>query len=455
MPERPLCFVIMPFGLKPDPGGGPEIDFDRIYRSAIAPGIEAAGLQPVRADEERVGGIIHKPMFERLLLCDYALVDLTTGNPNVFYEVGVRHAVRPSTTLAIFARGQQIPFDVNYVRALPYDLGERHNFGDDQAAALRQAIGERLQQLRQDAAGAAAVDSPLFQLLNDYQPPDIARLKTDVFRQRVAYASELKQRLAEARERRDVDALHTLEAGLGPVDSVEAGVFVDLFLSYRAVKSWQSMVDLYQRLPLELQRSAMLREQLGFAYNRLEQRDQALRVLQQLREEQGPSSETCGLIGRVYKDLWQQAVQAGEKLKGRGFLARAIEAYVEGFESDWRDAYPGINALTLLEIRGDEGSLQQKRRLLPVVRFAVTQRLRACEPDYWDHATLLELAVLEESEVEAYDQLTLALSRVREPWEPETTANNLALIRDARAGRGVQQPWLTEILQELESAAKS
>lgn len=452
MSDRPLCFVIMPFGLKPDPGGGPEIDFDRIYRKAIAPGIEAAGLEPIRADEERVGGIIHKPMFERLLLCDYALVDLTTGNPNVFYEVGVRHAVRPSTTLAIFARGQQIPFDVNYIRALPYDLGESHSFGDDQAESLKRAIGDRLRQLREDAAGSAAVDSPLFQLLNDYQPPDIARLKTDVFRQQVAYAGEIKERLAEARSHQDLEMLCRLEAELGPVDSVEAGVFVDLFLSYRAVKSWQNMIDLYQRLPVELQRSVMLREQLGFAYNRLKQRDLALRVLQAVREEQGPSSETCGLIGRVYKDLWQQALRAGERLKGRGYLARAIEAYVEGFESDWRDAYPGINALTLLDIRGDEAALEQKRRMLPVVRYAVTQRLRAIEPDYWDHATLLELAVLEESEEEAYDQLTLALTRVREPWEPETTANNLSLIRDARRGRGVDQPWLGEILQALESA---
>ena len=47
MAERPLCFIVMPFGLKKDPGGGPDIDFDRIY---IQPSIEAAGMEPVRAD---------------------------------------------------------------------------------------------------------------------------------------------------------------------------------------------------------------------------------------------------------------------------------------------------------------------------------------------------------------------------------------------------------------------
>ncbi|MGD2114277.1 MAG: hypothetical protein PVG07_04435, partial [Acidobacteriota bacterium] len=86
---RPLCFVLMPFGEKPDAAGA-VIDFDAVYEELIRPAVEAAGLEPLRADEERVGGIIHKPMFERLVLCDYAVADLTTANANVFYELGVR-----------------------------------------------------------------------------------------------------------------------------------------------------------------------------------------------------------------------------------------------------------------------------------------------------------------------------------------------------------------------------
>ena len=66
MASRPLCFVLMPFKVKPDPSGGPGIDFDRIYKSAVLPGIVDAQLQPIRADEEELGGIIHRAMFERL-----------------------------------------------------------------------------------------------------------------------------------------------------------------------------------------------------------------------------------------------------------------------------------------------------------------------------------------------------------------------------------------------------
>ena len=109
--KKPLCFVLMPFGTKLDASGSP-VQFDLVYKDVIAPAIAAAGMQPIRADEEMTGGIIHKPMFERLLLCEYAVADLTTSNANVFYELGVRHAVRPYTTVLIYAGSSRLPFDV-------------------------------------------------------------------------------------------------------------------------------------------------------------------------------------------------------------------------------------------------------------------------------------------------------------------------------------------------------
>jgi tetratricopeptide (TPR) repeat protein len=454
MSDRPLCFVLMPFGTKRDPAGGPDIDFDAIYKLAIQPAVEAAEMEPIRADEERTGGIIHQAMFERLLLCDFAVADLTTGNPNVFYELGVRHAARPATTLAIFAEQQKLPFDLNFLRCLPYKLGEDNRFGEEEAGRLRPALAERLKQLREIARSQAAADSPVFQLLEDYGPPDIARLKTDVFRERTEYAEGIKRELARAREQRDTEAVEEVARRLEPFDKSETGVLVDLLLSYRALKQWQRMIDLHERLPDTLRRSVMMREQLGMALNRLGRRDEALRVLEEVVAQQGASSETCGLIGRVYKDLWVEARKAGETMRARGLLDKAIGSYARGFEADWRDAFPGINAVTLLDIRGDEASLRRKDELLPVVRFAVTQRLRSAKPDYWDHATLLELAVLEQKPDNAFGHLADALACVREPWEPETTANNLNLIREARQARGVEEPWLDEVIAELNRAAK-
>ncbi len=124
---QPLLFVAMPFGKKKAPGGY-EIDFDRVYQNAIKPAGEAADLEVIRADEERTGGIIHVPMFERLLLSEVVIADLSIANPNVFYELGVRHAAKPRATVLIFgqeAAGNQLPFDVQLMRALPYTLCEK------------------------------------------------------------------------------------------------------------------------------------------------------------------------------------------------------------------------------------------------------------------------------------------------------------------------------------------
>jgi len=449
MSDRPLCFVLMPFGTKKDPSGGPDIDFDLIYREALHPAIEDAGLEPIRADEERTTGIIHKAMFERLLLCDFAVADLTTANANVFYELGVRHATRPATTLAIFARGQTPPFDVNYLRALPYELADGNALGEEDAKKLRDGLAKRLKELRDIANTDAAKDSPLFQLLEGYSAPPLEHLKTDTFRDQARYSEALRNELAAARAARDLEALAAIEAKLGKLDGAEAGVLVDLFLSYRAVEAWDRMIALHERLPKMVRQTVMLREQLGFALNRANRKDEAVKVLEEVIAEKGANAETCGILGRVYKDRWQAAKGEGRNVEAAGHLKRATQTYLRGFEADWRDAYPGINAITLLDIKGDPASLEKKDQILPLVKYAVQQRLKGGTPNYWDHATLLEIAVLENDERAAAETLADALAASTESWEPKTTANNLEMIRGARRERGDDQPWLDEIVGEL------
>ena len=395
-------------------------------------------MEPIRADAERTGGIIHKRMFEQLILCDYALADLTTANANVFYELGVRYTARPSTTLTIFAKQQPIPFDVNFLRSMPYDLGEHNAFGRLEATALRDAVAARLQDLRQLAVQEAPVDSPLFDLLREWQPGPLARLKTDAFRDQVQLNEDLKRQLAAVRERgksgatREQAALELTEfrTRLGSLDVVDTGTAIDLLLTYRALEDWEGMIGLVRDLPAALQRQVLVQEQLGFAYNRRAgvtgnpaDRAEALTILGAVEAQQGPSSETCGLIGRIHKDSWTEAVTAGDRVAANGHLKKAIVAYVSGFMADQRDAYPGINAVTLLDIKGDEDSLRLKDRLLPVVRFAVEQRLSGSAPDYWDHATMLELAVLDDDADRAFDHLGEAVTAIRESFEPKSTAS--------------------------------
>jgi tetratricopeptide (TPR) repeat protein len=191
----------------------------------------------------------------------------------------------------------------------------------------------------------------------------------------------------------------------------------------------------------------MVQEQLALALNRAGQRDEAERVLLDLLAQRGPSSETYGILGRVYKDRWEAAAQAGQEFLARGLLDKAIDAYRRGFEADWRDAYPGINAVSLMELK--EPPDPKRKQLLPVVAYALERRIAAGQPDYWDHATRLELAVLAQDEAQALAALGDALAAVRESWEPETTARNLRLIREARAKRRKEVPWAGQIEAEL------
>jgi len=379
---KPYCFVLMPFGQKKDESGK-VVEFDEIYDQVIHPAVESADLSPIRADEELAGGIIHKPMFERLMLCDYAVADLTTANANVFYELGVRHGIRPHSTVLMFAKGMRLPFDVAPLRALAYELTSTGNpyAVDDVRAELK----KRLEQCRDPQE-----DSPLFQLIADCPRPDISRLKTDTFRDLIEYSSKYKAKLKTARLS-GANAVRDVERELNIRDA-DPAIIIDLFLSYRAVKDWQGMVDLVGRMPQLVARTVLVREQFGLALNRLARRKEAEAVLRELLDERGYSSETNGILGRVYKDMWEDEKAAGNATTAKGYLRKATETYLAGFEADWRDAYPGINAVTLMELQDPPDSRQQE--LLPVVEYAVKRRLSQRSPDYWDYATLLEISVL-------------------------------------------------------------
>ncbi|MBO3273141.1 DUF4071 domain-containing protein [Hymenobacter defluvii] len=433
----------MPFGTKSDGMGG-TVNFDKVYHQIIKPAIEQAGLEPLRADEEVIGGFIHKPMFERLILCEYAVADLTAANANVFYELGVRHAVRPWSTVMLFAQGGRLPFDIAPIRTLPYQLDP---VGNPSAAETDQsALTALLNEARRTAGEheRGPIDSPLYQIVEGY--PAIDHTKTDVFRNKVAYSEAIKKKLAEARTQ-GLAAVQEVAVTLGDLSNQEAGVLIDLLLSYRAVNSWTSMTELVERMPRPLADTALIQEQYGFALNRAGRGQDAERVLTDLVKRRGPSSETLGILGRVYKDQWEAALVKGDRRVANALLDKAITTYLWGFEADWRDAYPGINAVTLMSMKDNIDPRQQQ--LLPVVRYAVERKVSAGTPDYWDYATLLELAVLADDEIAADQYLGLAFTTAYDSFAPTTTARNLRLIRESKERRGESKNWIQELEAEL------
>jgi len=83
------CFVIMPISdnEKYSPG-----HFGRVYEHIIKPACEIAGFRPIRADEVKQTNLIALDIVKQIIDADMAICDLSSQNPNVLYEVGIRQA---------------------------------------------------------------------------------------------------------------------------------------------------------------------------------------------------------------------------------------------------------------------------------------------------------------------------------------------------------------------------
>jgi O-acetyl-ADP-ribose deacetylase (regulator of RNase III) len=154
--EARACFTIMPFGMKKD-ANGTEIDFDSVYEDLIRKSIAGLGLDVIRSDDIKRAGSIHEEMFHHVARDAVAVVDISLLNPNVFYELGVRHALRPAVTILIKRRGLDIPFNIQDMRVIEYPPpGESYV---DAIRAIRQFVTAGLDSVQPD--------SPIFNLLQD------------------------------------------------------------------------------------------------------------------------------------------------------------------------------------------------------------------------------------------------------------------------------------------------
>ena len=111
------CFVIMPYG-----SSSPELKkkFDGVYKGIIMPAVREAGYEPVREDISGTPGNIPKSIVTKLAKSEMVIADLTGMNPNVFYELGIRHVMSKNGTVLIINKGDAIPFDNAIHRVVQY-----------------------------------------------------------------------------------------------------------------------------------------------------------------------------------------------------------------------------------------------------------------------------------------------------------------------------------------------
>lgn len=465
---RPMCFLAMPFGRKAPPGRDiPVIDFDRI-RTFMERAVKKNQLECIRADFEQLGGFIHRPMFERLMVAEYVVADLTFANPNVAYEVGVRHGSGANATILTCAANlvKELPFDFGPLRVLTYRIADDGSMSDDDGDRFASELAEKLSLA---VRNQLPTDNPILQLTSVSVTRRVEHEKTDVFMDRIRFADEVSQRIrAATRKGKSGDATAALTAIAEELLCEQVVVaqlhtaLLAVYLGLRDHEGFEQMVALYDRLPPDLQRTSIAIEQLALALNRIAetaaksgQRDRAaehrLRAIDELEKIPAEewTSETFGIAGRIYKGQWATAAE-DDKDKPAA-LDEAIRMYENGFLRDLNDYYPGVNAVTLRLTRAREEDLKRVPALAHAVRLAAESASAASndEERYFQAATKLELDCAArdwELARKSLEQLPLATTK---PLWRKSTAKNLEMQRRAFADDPTAAGELDQIIARV------
>jgi hypothetical protein len=406
-----LCFVIQGFGKKVDYRTGRTLDLDASYE-VIKDAVEAAGLKCVRADEIQHSGVIDRPMYEHLMNADLVIADLSTSNVNAAYELGVRHAVRPATTLIVAEKGWDFAFDVdrNVIRTYEHlgpDLGRRE--AQRFCAALTEAI--------QAILDAGAVDSPLYTFISGLKPP----------------------RLVRTRAVPDVALISP--AGVGPAvkdltDQASAALGKDDFRTARSLLNAAHAIrandaTIVQKLALAIYKGKEPDEMSAL-------NDAKALIERELAPEATNDPETLGLWASVHKRLWNETAN-------RADLDTGIHALERGFKIQ-RDFYNGINLAYMLNERA---RMPERGRAEAIADFVQAREVRRQVADlctklveantvnddqrYWYLATLWEASVGLEEADRRVDWEARARRHAREKhlpdWMIESTETQVAKLR--------------------------
>jgi hypothetical protein len=347
-------FIVRPFGrklitLRKNDGSehAAEVDFDAVERSLIQAALRQNGLTGETTGMIAQAGNIRLDMFERLIASDLVIADISIDNANVFYELGIRHGLRPKGTILLRfpSKGTEVPFDLKTDRCIKYDW-------ENPAAAVDQLAHSIADTLRQARGAEARADSPVFLLLPDLPPPDPSTL--------IVVPREFQDAVEKAEE--DAANGRTTLALLAEEAKRTSWGREGLRLVGRAQRrrnACKAARDTWEFIREDLPDDVEANLMLATVYQRLGDRVTASqacrRVLDRPTVDRKDRADARAQLARNEKAAWMEHFSAlpGEDERRRQatadpWLTDAAEGYLDGFAEDLNDYYSGINALGLL-----------------------------------------------------------------------------------------------------------
>jgi MinD-like ATPase involved in chromosome partitioning or flagellar assembly len=427
----PSVFVVMPFGVKETLSATPNTDsptekptvninFDDVYGLLVEPALIKAGYRPFRADRESVAGEIITDMYYELVTADFVVADISFPSVNVFYQLGVRHGVGPRGVLMLHGGWTKRPFDVAADRTFDYDgklFGSQLEVDDDHWQERLETEVDRLAQvLRQSLEmDEQTIGSPVYKELVGLKPVDWSHVQSA----RAKYFGEV---FADWRSRVEVAKLNGWPGDIltfaddAPIRSQRVK------LLWQAADALCSMDRFNAALPVlrdllildPKHRDAQIRT--GLVLSRLGKVSESKVHMLTLADAYKDDPEAQGILGRVYKELWQLEWKDLESLEDRqqqavavsNYLASSIRSYDQAARKRF-DYYNGINVVAfvklleyLKEATGEQPvdiKVKDIDALISVVRFAMQNTLdsaglNAGREGVWAAATLGELELV-------------------------------------------------------------
>lgn len=268
MKEKNICFVIMGFGKKKDPDTNRTIDLDATYKKIIRPAVESAGCKCIRADEIVESGIIDRSMYALLYYADIVIADISTFNPNAIYELGVRHTLRPYSTIIIKEDEGKIPFDIGHDRMISYK-----HLGNEISESESKKCIPQLRSLIKAVIAEPKTDSPIYSYLPNIKRPEISE-------------EEVLGIIGELKEHEDsIFALTELAK-----ESMAVGDFV------KAERLWGKLSTKAENEKYYIQQQALCRYKSG-APSKQRALTDALTLLSKIEGQ--TDTETLGIFGAV------------------------------------------------------------------------------------------------------------------------------------------------------------
>ena len=436
---KPHAFIAMPFGAKPG-ADGKLIDFNRIYAALLKPALEDAGFEVFRADDEQRAGDIRTDMFQELLVADLVVADLTLDNPNVWYELGVRHALRARGVVLVQGPRPTQPFDIYTDRKLNYRL-----LGGAPDPAFVQADRAALAAMARATLEASSRRklSPVYTLLAHLREPQWRDLLLGADSEFAAAYEQWRSRMEVARQKNRPGDILVL-ADETPIQPLWLEAKRDAGSSLLKCQQFALALEQFDAALAIEPLDKGCREKKAICLGRLQRFEEAREFTRQLTVDHPADAEVWALAGRVEREHWISRWRTPDKTTPAQMreaaalelasLEQAIAPYHQAFIADPSHHYAGISSLTLhllLRHLGGEVSQTVIDNLSGGVLWAALSEQKRKPKDYWARASYAELCLLlnsKDSITREYRQTVAAADR--DWFALDSTRFTLALLRD-------------------------